>query len=219
MEYERWEEDIFDFEFDGRGYRFEPEYTEEELRQMDLEMQARGTEGPEAVTTEVSRVSGSWWCTCGKCKQMPTEQESRCCKEWDLLVTSGMASLNVSVEETGEETDEEADEEADESPACITENEVRQLLNKPVLETFFWVPKINWKKRPVPEGPNGQLSERQYRLVAHRVILEWALKGERLGRGNRAVLPSCVVWAVRNAFPPPTGEYVGFTPTEIEDLF
>ncbi len=60
---------------------------------------------------------------------------------------------------------------------------------------------------------------RQYRLVAYRVILEWALKGERLGRGNRAVLPSCVVWAVRNAFPSPTGEYVGFTPTEIENLF
>lgn len=157
MEYERWEEDIFDFEFDGRGYRFEPEYTVEELRQMDLEMQARDTGEPEEVTEgiEVPRVSGSWWCTCGKCKPMPTELESRCCKEWDLLVTSGMASLNVSVDETGEE-----DEERGESPSCITEKEVRQLLNKPVLETFFWVPKINWKKRPVPEGPNGQLSER-----------------------------------------------------------
>ena len=59
-----------------------------------------------------------------------------------------MANLNVSVDET------------DVSPVCIAVNEVRQLINKPVLETFFWVPKINWKKRPTPEGPNEQLSER-----------------------------------------------------------
>jgi hypothetical protein len=57
-----------------------------------------------------------------------------------------MANLNVSVDETV-------------SPS-ISLNEVRHLLNKTVLETFFWVPKINWKKRPTPEGPNGQLSDR-----------------------------------------------------------
>lgn len=60
---------------------------------------------------------------------------------------------------------------------------------------------------------------RQYRLVAYHVILEWALKGQPLGRGNRIALPSCVVWAVRDAFPSPTGQYAGFKPSEIEDLF
>ncbi|XP_059921533.1 P2X purinoceptor 7-like [Gadus macrocephalus] len=202
MEYERWLlEDAPDFEFDGRGYRFEPECTQEELR----EMEARATEAPEAPAEAVPRITGNWWCACGKCRQMPTEHESRCCTEWDLVVTAGMANLNVSVDETV-------------SP-CISINEVRQLLNKTVLETFFWVPKINWKKRPTPEGPNGQLSDRQYRLVAYRVILEWALKGQPLGRGNRLGLPSCVVWAVRDAFPSPTGQYAGFKPSEIEDLF
>ncbi|CAL8298068.1 unnamed protein product [Arctogadus glacialis] len=96
---------------------------------------------------------------------MPTEEERRCCTEWDLVVTAGMASLNVSVDGT------------DGSPVCITENEVRQLINKPVLETFSWVPEISWKNRPTPEGPNDQLSERQYRLLAYGVILGWALKG------------------------------------------
>lgn len=150
MEYERWilEEDPLDFEFDGRGYRFGPEYTEEELRQMEMEMEARATEAPKAPAEAVRRITGSWWCACGECRQMPTEEESVCCTEWDLVVTAGMASLNVSVDET------------DVSPVCITENEVRQLINKPVLEMFFWVPKINWKKHPTPEGPNGQLSER-----------------------------------------------------------
>ncbi|CAL8406134.1 unnamed protein product [Arctogadus glacialis] len=45
MDYEsRLLEDALDFEFDGRGYRFEPEFTQEELR----EMEARATEAPEA---------------------------------------------------------------------------------------------------------------------------------------------------------------------------
>lgn len=60
---------------------------------------------------------------------------------------------------------------------------------------------------------------RQYRLVAYRVVLEWALKGQPLGRGNRLALPSCVVWAVRDAFPSTTGQYGGSTPREIEDIF
>ncbi|CAL8300473.1 unnamed protein product [Boreogadus saida] len=125
MDYERWLlEDALDFEFDGKGYRFEPEFTQEELR----EMEARATEAPDAPAEAVPRITGNCWRACGKFRQMPPEVE------------------------------------------------MRQLLNKPVLETFFWVPKINWKKRPTPEGPNGQLSDRQYRLVAYRVILEWALK-------------------------------------------
>ncbi|CAL8254213.1 unnamed protein product [Gadus morhua 'NCC'] len=73
MEYERWLlEDALGFEFDGRGYRFEPEYTQEELR----EMEARATEAPEAPAEAVPRITGNWWCACGKCRQMPTEHES-----------------------------------------------------------------------------------------------------------------------------------------------
>ncbi|CAL8371584.1 unnamed protein product [Gadus morhua 'NCC'] len=72
MEYESWLlEDALDFDFDGRGYRFEPEYTQEELR----EMEARATEAPEAPAEAVPRFTGNWWCACGKCRQMPTEHE------------------------------------------------------------------------------------------------------------------------------------------------
>ncbi|CAL8315418.1 unnamed protein product [Boreogadus saida] len=72
MDYERWLlEDALDFEFDGRGYRFEPEFTQEELR----EMEARATEAPEAPAEAVPRITGNWWCACGKCRQMPTEIE------------------------------------------------------------------------------------------------------------------------------------------------
>ena len=42
MDYERWLlEDALDFEFDGRGYRFEPEFTQEELREMEAWLRRR----------------------------------------------------------------------------------------------------------------------------------------------------------------------------------
>ena len=31
-----------------------------------------------------------------------------------------------------------------------------------------------------------------------------------LGRGQRRVVPSCVVWAVRSHYPAPDGHYLGF---------
>ena len=56
MEYERWilEEDILDFEFDGRGYRFEPEYTEEEYIET-----LSPTSGLECATLQIRTGSGS----------------------------------------------------------------------------------------------------------------------------------------------------------------
>ena len=51
---------------------------------------------------------------------------------------------------------------------------------------------------------------RQYRLIAYRIAMEWALRGETLGPGNRRVLPSCVVELIRKTYPSPNGEYAGF---------
>lgn len=54
----------------------------------------------------------------------------------------------------------------------------------------------------------------QSRLVSYRIIMEWALKGERLGRSNRKPLPSCVVGAIRQRFPSESGVYAGFQEAE-----
>ncbi len=54
----------------------------------------------------------------------------------------------------------------------------------------------------------------QYRLVSYRIVLEWVLRGEQLGRGNRRPLPSCVVTAIRQRYPSATGNYAGFKEAE-----
>lgn len=51
-------------------------------------------------------------------------------------------------------------------------------------------------------------STSQFRKAAYRhFILD---KYGYLGRGNRRVVPSCVVWKIRTKYPSPTGVYMGF---------
>lgn len=47
-----------------------------------------------------------------------------------------------------------------------------------------------------------------YRKAAYRQFILWT--HGYLGRGNRRVVPSCVVLAIRNWYPSPTGTYMGF---------
>ena len=51
---------------------------------------------------------------------------------------------------------------------------------------------------------------RQCRLASYRIVLDWLLKGETLGKGTRIIHPSCVVSAIRRAFPSADGRYRGF---------
>jgi len=51
-------------------------------------------------------------------------------------------------------------------------------------------------------------SPASYRKAAYRQYILW--KEGHLGRGNRKVIPSCVVWSVQNWYPAPDGQYLGF---------
>lgn len=193
------EDDFFGTDEDPQPYLFKPEYTEEELHVLEAEHARREAETVEQPGAEGRvRIGMDWWCRCGACQPMPTENECFCCTEWELVRPS-MGRLDISGEEDSTQRD------------CVTTNDAfPALVNPAVVETFFHLPKINWKKRPRPSGPNGQLSVEQYRLVPYRIVLEWALKGETLGKGNRKPLPSCVVSAIRRRYPSPTGTYQGF---------
>lgn len=62
---------------------------------------------------------------------------------------------------------------------------------------------------------------RQSRLTAYRQFVCWMLRGDKLGKGNRVVIPACVVNAIRKKFPEPSEHYIGFRSAieNIRDLF
>lgn len=51
-----------------------------------------------------------------------------------------------------------------------------------------------------------------WRYTAYRQYIIWVWG--KLGYRNRKVVPSCVVWKIRDRFPDPTGNYTGFMDAE-----
>ena len=52
-------------------------------------------------------------------------------------------------------------------------------------------------------------SNKSFRFAAYKQFIWFVYK--RLGRGNRRVIPSCVVWKIRETFPEEDGFYVPYT--------
>lgn len=95
--------------------------------------------------------------------------------------------------------------------SCLTElDDYQAHIHPAVLETFFKMNRKNWKRNNKPHGPGRILSNRQYRLVAYRHVLEWILQGEVLGSRNRVAMPACIVTFIRKKFPSNDGQYTGF---------
>ena len=120
----------------AQAYLYEPEYTDAELEEMEREEAARLAE---PVVEERDRTVDTWWCQCDGCRVMDTQKECLCCTESDIfqvMLENGPSPYT-----------------------CVVENpEFPPLITRGVLNMVFRLPRINWKKRPDPQGENGTLS-------------------------------------------------------------
>ena len=170
-----------DFDYYGAfGYQLEPQYTEEELRQMK--------EAASAQRREIEnnpRQNDTNWCSCSKCISLPLPLECLCCHEFSLF--DGQLELSD----------------------CIIDNTNFRIvyLNPVVLETsnnsFLRYTRHRGRAPDV-------LTNQQSRLMAYRQFVCWVRKGQPLGKKYRVTLPACVVKIIREEFPSPDGNYEGF---------
>ena len=58
------------------------------------------------------------------------------------------------------------------------------------------------------------LQNRSLRFAAYKQFIWWIF--QHLGKGNRRVLPPCVVWSIRKLFPEADGQYTRFEKCEID---
>ena len=78
------------FEYEGAGYMFEPEYNDEELNEREEQERVAAQQQADAEPP-MQRTLGdaSIWCQCGHCGNMPSEEESMCCFEWEEWLQRG----------------------------------------------------------------------------------------------------------------------------------
>ena len=130
------------------------------------------------------------WCQCGTCKKEIRKIDCLCCQE--------VAAIS---------------DDKSESQKCITLSQqfktlcLEKLVLKNVLLGLH-------ETRGDPLEKHGKLSHRSLRFAAYKQFIWWVF--ERLGKNNRRVIPSCVVWTIRKLYPEANGQYVHFNEGEID---
>ncbi|OCT58914.1 hypothetical protein XELAEV_18001403mg [Xenopus laevis] len=125
------------------------------------------------------------WCQCKNCVLMPTVKECICCKEIPNVVTLMGPAIT-----------------------CIVENPtfIERCLKEDYVYFMLRMVK-NLKKHPSDDEYH-----RYLRMTAYRSFTIWV--HYFLGKKKRRPIPSCVVKAIRTAFPDSYGLYRGFVPLE-----
>ena len=58
-------------------------------------------------------------------------------------------------------------------------------------------------------GDKHSLCNRSYRFAAYKQYIWWVYGW--LGKHKRRIIPSCVIWAIRDKLPEPNEQYISFT--------
>ena len=119
--------DFEDFEDDeellgsNEPYLYEPEYTDEELREMDAERERASVEtAPTGAAVENrDRTSGDWWCQCRECIKMQTDK-CFCCREWDLVIPQ---IQEMELDTSFQDLDVSGNSASRNKPVCIMEHQ------------------------------------------------------------------------------------------------
>ncbi|XP_058957973.2 P2X purinoceptor 7-like [Pocillopora verrucosa] len=174
-----------------RPFMFEPQHSsssgEEEIS-VDKETQ----EEIQEETSTRSRLGNREWCSYGNCQEMPTENECICCQEMDVL---------------GDRLDLEGNklqcitEHGSFGPVCLLADVLRTAL----------VGMHQVRNDRLEDYPSNE----SMRLAGYRQFTWWTYN--RLGKGNRRVIPSCVVASIRRNYPDAAGNYTGFKDAEDND--
>ncbi|XP_045925772.1 P2X purinoceptor 7 isoform X1 [Micropterus dolomieu] len=146
------------------------------------------TKGTHSVYRLTQRVTQdvSEWCACENCSTMPTEVENVCCQEIRKVVRRM--------------------QQVPDPPTCMVHHPGLEpkCLNYYTLQNIHNIYQADY-------GPlRRRTEEERYKHLAYRSFVSWCWG--YLGRSVRVVIPSCVVLRIRQQFPDPEGQYVGFRP-------
>ena len=133
------------------------------------------------------------WCKCGCCKKENREIDCFSCQEVYAISEDKFENHN-----------------------CITlATEFKALrLAKFVLKNVF----VGLHKaRGDPLEKESELTNRPLRFAAYKQFIWWIF--QRLGKGNRRVIPSCVVWNIRKLYPEANGNLFFLTKENLTSLF
>ncbi|KAK0132473.1 hypothetical protein N1851_002425 [Merluccius polli] len=185
---EDWDFDEVMVETGVRGYLYEPQYSDEQLRAMEEQEAAEAA----AATAEagdlpaadeepaMARARADWWYLCSHVRQWTQNK-----------------SLSAAENSSGANFFWTKSRNRRTTRTCVLSI---TRVSHPIWIAASWRPTLEYL--------------RQFRLTAYRHFLEWVLQGERLGRGRRVVLPACVMQAIRQRYPAPDGQYCGHQEAE-----
>ena len=124
---------------------------------------------------QLGQVGNKDWCYCGQCKREIQEIESLCCTEVQAII-----------------------EDKFEGKKCITLAHEFEMLcfKKTILKNVLVGLLETWGD---PLENKKDLQNRSLRFASYKQFIWWIFK--HFGKGNRRVIPSCVVCSIRKLFP------------------